>query len=114
MKLRDTNEPRQRTMQERSNAAPVQQTAPHNTDRRTDGRTGRTDGRTDGPKEWMDRHGGIDGRTIGRGPTFRTNWSHEILRGDQKETNEATTVSGAEERWTRPMPRKRTVTYVRG
>lgn len=59
MKLRDTNEPRQRT-----NCA--------------NGNHGRADGRTDVP----------DGRTDRRtdSPTFRTNWSHEIL-GEPKVDN---------------------------
>lgn len=59
MKLRDTNEPRQRT-----NWA-------NGDHERTDGRTNeRTDGQTDG---WTDS------------PTFRTNWSHEILGEPKKD-----------------------------
>lgn len=59
MKLRDTNEPRgnERTVQ-----------------------TATTE-RTDGTYERMD--GGIDGRMDS--PTFRTNWSHEILGEPKKD-----------------------------
>lgn len=60
MKLRDTNEPRQRT-----NCA--------------NGNHGRTDGHTDVR---------IDGRMNGRtdSPTFRTNWSYEILGEPKKDS----------------------------
>jgi len=67
MKLRDTNEPRQRTNCANGNH---------------EWKNGWTDGRT---YEW------IDGRTVGRidgrtdSPTFRTNWSHEILGEPKKD-----------------------------
>lgn len=80
MKLRDTNEPRgnERTVQ-----------------------TATTDGRTDGRTyERMD--GGIDGRGMDS-PTFRTNWSHEIL-GEPKKDRAARLRKEDEEvqatRWT--------------